>query len=296
MMRFNLFLFSLVGLTVSCIQKDTTDVQTNDTIMDSIRTVQLDREGLIQGQAGLLYVDSKGSGDMAVVFLHSFGGSNRHWESQFAHLRERHHVVAFDFRGHGKSELPDDKNYSAEALASDLSAIVDSLELERFILVGHSMGGVAAITYAGQHPERVAGLVMVGTPGKTPEEQADKIIESLESPAYQKVMDDYMRRLLVNAKPEVDSLVTREFNNISREASIAIIKAMFAFDPLPSFQHYDGQKLIITTSGEATQPNTLHKLVPEVDYKTIDGTSHWVHLDKPDEFNKLLDEFLKRIK
>jgi pimeloyl-ACP methyl ester carboxylesterase len=157
------------------------------------------------------------------------------------------------------------------------------------------MGGSSAISYAAIEPERVAGLVLVGTPGKTPQEQSKPIIASLESDQYDKVMDDYMKSLLVNAKPEVDSLVRKGSKKISKEASLIIIKDLFAYDPLPLLQRYPGPKLIVSTTREAEQPNALFKQLGDVPYKTIAGTSHWVQLDKPDEFNKILDEFIERV-
>jgi pimeloyl-ACP methyl ester carboxylesterase len=61
-------------------------------------------------------------------------------------------------------------DYRGEAFVSDVEAVVEKLKLPRFVLVGHSLGGAVAIKYAGAHPDRVAGLVVVGAPGKTPPE------------------------------------------------------------------------------------------------------------------------------
>jgi pimeloyl-ACP methyl ester carboxylesterase len=292
MKAFRIILLLAYGVMLSCSRPHGADETTNDD-MDSIKIARA-KEITIQGPSGLLSVYDNGSTGLPVIFLHSFGGSISHWEKQLDYLGENNRVIALDFRGHGKSQLPADSNYTAEALAQDISAVVDSLKLSRFVLVGHSMGGVAAIAYAGVHSERVAGLVLAGTPGKIPTEQSRAIIQSLESEAYQQVMDDYMKQLLTNARPEVDSVVTRDFKSVSRDASIRIIKAMFAFDPLP-LKSYKGPVLIISSSRENMQPNSLHNFVPEMDSKTMEGTSHWMQLDKPEEFNKLLDDFLKRI-
>lgn len=258
--------------------------------MDSTTTLQPNR---VQGAAGVLFVDDGGAGGIPVVFTHSFGGSTEHWKNQLAHLRQTRRVVAFDFRGHGQSDMPDNQQaYTADQLAEDISAVADSLNLGRFVLVGHSMGGSASIAYAGAHPEHVAGLVLVGTPGKTPPEQSKVVVQSLESDAYDKVMDDYMKRLLIQANPSSDSLVMGGIHKVEKEQSISIIKAMFEFDPLPDLKKFDGPKLIISTLAEEKQPNTLHKLVPEIPYKMVAGTSHWIMLDKPEEFNSMLDLFL----
>jgi pimeloyl-ACP methyl ester carboxylesterase len=281
------------GMLFSCNSKNNTVENTKDTTMTT--TLELEHGTRIKGPAGSLFVDDGGTGGIPVVFLHSFGGSTEHWEKQLAHLRKKRRAVAFDFRGHGKSDLPMDSNYSTQSIAEDLKSVIDSLGIDRFILVGHSMGGASAITYVSIEPERVAGLVLVGAPGKTPAAQAEPIIASLESDQYEKVMDDYMKSLLVDAKPGVDSLVLKGSKQISKEASLLIIKEIFAYDPLPLLQRYPGPKLIVATTREAEQPNALFKQLGDVPYKTVGGTSHWVQLDKPEEFNKILDEFIDRV-
>jgi pimeloyl-ACP methyl ester carboxylesterase len=259
-------------------------------------TEQFTNSKSIQGAAGVISAEESGEGGIPVLFAHSFGGSSIQWRNQLEHLSDSRRVVAFDFREHGRSDAPCDKDFSAAALAKDISAVVDDLQLSRFVLVGHSMGGAAAVAYAGSHPDRVAGLVLVGTPGKADPEQAKQIMGALKSEAYQKVMDQYMTLLLQDAKPEVNLSVSADFDKMSRETSIAITGAMFAYDPLPDLKKYTGPVLIISTSREDSQPNTLAFQRPDVEHKTIEGTSHWSQLDKPGEFNKILDEFLKKIK
>jgi pimeloyl-ACP methyl ester carboxylesterase len=158
------------------------------------------------------------------------------------------------------------------------------------------MGGAAAIKYAGDHPERIAGLLLVGTPGKSSPEQSKPILTSLHSDKYQEVMDAYMKQLLIDAKPAVNSLVTADFKGVSKPVSLAIIESMFEFDPLPALRSYTGPKMIVSTVREDKQPGSLYKSVPDAPHKTIEGTSHWIQLDKPDEFNKILNDFVKDIK
>jgi len=283
----------LTFLLLTCKQESPELEKVNEKNMNTVVTKQSKR---IKGTQGYLYVVESGKGNMPVIFLHSFGGNSSHWEYQMDQLDETRRVVAFDFRGHGNSDNPANEDYSAEALSKDLEMVVNSLGMGRFVLVGHSMGGTAAAAYAGKYPDRVAGLVLVGTPGKSDEKQAMAVIASLESEQYQQVMDDYMHQLLEDAKPEVDSAIMRGIGKISRNASIDIIKSIFAYDPTPSIKNYTGPVLIISTSREEKNPASLHHQLPEVPVETIDGTSHWVQMDKPDEFNEILDGFLDTVR
>lgn len=249
----------------------------------------------IKGPAGRIQIDDGGEGGLPVIFAHSFAGSTEQWAAQLDYLRRSRRAIAYDLRGHGGSDAPENDDYTVESQEQDLAAVVEALKLQRFILVGHSMGGANVIAYAGKHPERVAGLMMVGTPGKSPEELAKPVIASLESDKYQEVMDNYMKQLITNAKPEVNKEVMKGMNKIPRQEAIAVIKSIFKFDPAPSLRNYPGPKLIVSTTMEK-QPHALHNQFPDVPHKTIEGTSHWMQMDKPREFNQILDEFLSSIK
>ena len=248
-------------------------------------------DGMIDGPAGRLHVDDGGTGDaLPVVFVHSFAGNSGHWSEQLAHLRATRRAVAIDLRGHGQSDPPRDGNYSVEAMANDLAAAVNRLNLSRFILVGHSMGGVAAAAYAGARPERVSGLVLVGTPGKSSPEKANQIVTSMRT-NYDEVAEGYWKSLLTDAQPNVESRIRRDIQQLPKEAALAIITAIFAYDPLAALNDFDGPKLIVDTS-HGDGPDALHSQAPRVPRKVITGTSHWPHMDKPQEFNRILDEFL----
>jgi pimeloyl-ACP methyl ester carboxylesterase len=244
----------------------------------------------IAGPAGQLYVDDGGIDGLPLLLLHSYAGSSAHWNAQLAHLRRRRRALAMDLRGHGRSEAPSSGDYSIGALAEDVAAVADALELRRFVLVGHSMGGAAAAAYAGKHPRRVAGLVLAGTPGKSSDEEAGKIMGALKAD-YDKVMAGYWASLLEGAEPSVRETLQADMRAIGREPSLAMIGAIFEFDPLPDLARYPGPKLIIDTS-HGDNAMALHRQVPDVSRKVIAGTSHWAHMDKPQEFNRLLDEFL----
>ncbi len=135
---------------------------------------------IIPGPAGKLYTDDGGTGGVPVVFIHSFAGDITHWAAQLEHLRKTRRAIAMDLRGHGLSQPPANGDYSIDGLKADVTAVVDTLKLERFVLVGHSMGGPTAIAYAAANPSKVAGLVLVASAARTPPEMANEVIASLE--------------------------------------------------------------------------------------------------------------------
>lgn len=121
----------------------------------------------IDGAGTRLAVDDSGSGP-ALVGLHGLTATRRYvLMGSRALERSGLRVVLYDARGHGTSTAPIDGDYSYAALAADLAAILDVLELERAVLVGASMGAHTAARFALEQPERVAGLVLV-TPAFDP--------------------------------------------------------------------------------------------------------------------------------
>ena len=247
----------------------------------------------ITGPAGVLHVDDFGADGLPVVFLHSYAGSARHWASQMAHLRSSRRVVAFDLRGHGASAPPPDDDYSVDALAEDLEAVVDSLDLQRFVLVGHSLGASVAVAYAAAHPGQVAGVLVVGLPGKLPGEMAQKVIAAVEDD-YDHAMDEHWNKLLEGATPEVQTQIGGEKASIPKDASIQLIKATVFDDPVTPLRRYSGPVLVVSTP-HSDMPHDVHRLMPHLPHEVITGTSHWPQLDKPEEFNELLDDFLAGI-
>jgi pimeloyl-ACP methyl ester carboxylesterase len=132
--------------------------------------------------------------------------------------------------------------------------------------------------------------VLVGSPGKADPAQAQQVMAALQAD-YEKVTAGYWNSLFEGAQPPVRELLEGDMRRIGREPSLAMIAAIFAFDPLPALRSYPGPKLIIDTP-HGDGPTALYKQLPEITRKVVTGTSHWAHMDKPQEFNRLLDDFL----
>lgn len=96
----------------------------------------------------------------AMVLLHGLRGYSGTWRNLAAAFSDRWRMVALDARGRGESDWDPRRNYYNDAYLSDLETVVDAMELGRFVLVGHSMGGTTAYCYAAKHPQRLQGLVV----------------------------------------------------------------------------------------------------------------------------------------
>ena len=118
---------------------------------------------LLLGRMRFHYLDWGTNGRPPVVFLHG-GGLNAHtWDLLCASLRLERHCLALDQRGHGESEWSPQMDYPTESHVGDVEAVRQALELQRFVLVGMSLGGANALAWAGTHSRLLAGLVLIDT-------------------------------------------------------------------------------------------------------------------------------------
>jgi pimeloyl-ACP methyl ester carboxylesterase len=249
----------------------------------------------VNGAAGTLAVNDGGRGDPPVVLVHSLAGNSAQWAGQLEHLRPNHRAIALDLRGHGASEAPKDHDYSIPAMARDIEAVVDMLGLRKFILVGHSMGGGAALAYAGSHPDRVAGLLLVDPIGdgtQIPSAEAKGFLEGFEA-NYDTAIQNYWTTI---AGPDsaIKGRLLNDLRATPKETVLPVLRSVMQFDLKPALGRYAGPKLSIVTPYN-DQPFSLHRLGTGFPHRVVTGTGHWIQLDKPDEFNRIMDEFLTTV-
>ncbi len=244
-----------------------------------------------------IYIDDGGNGSVPVVFIHSLAGNTQQWSAQLSYVRTTRRAVAFDLRGHGQSLSPENGDYAIESMAQDIQTVVDQLGIEKFILVGHSMGGSVAGAYAGAYPQRVAGLLLVDPSGDStqmPVEEVQQYLGALESEAYSNVVEGYWSQILTGSAETTEAKVMQDLRDTSKATVVGVFKELFKYNPVPALERYDGPKLSVITSLNET-PFSVHNLVPGLPHKMITGTGHWLQLDKPEEFNWIMDDFLTSV-
>ncbi len=96
-----------------------------------------------------------------LLLVHGFGNEAHIWDDFAPAIAPSYQVYAIDLRGHGESDWDPESRYDYENHLADLTAVIDALGFERMVLIGHSLGGRVCIRYAGENPERIAGMVIV---------------------------------------------------------------------------------------------------------------------------------------
>lgn len=243
----------------------------------------------------ILPADDAGSGGVPVVFLHSLGGREAQWQAQLSHVRKTRRALALTLRGHVGA--PTGGDFTIPVLAADVIKTLELRGVQRFVLVAHSAGASVAIQIAAAHPERAPGMLLVDPGGdarSVPAAEADALVEALSSDDYEETIEATYRPLLAGARPAVYDAVMADLRATPRETVPAVLRALREFDPVMPLRSFPGPVwAVITPLSEG--PFALHQLVPTVRHWRVEGTSHWLHMDKPDEFNRLLDEFFEAV-
>jgi pimeloyl-ACP methyl ester carboxylesterase len=153
-----------------------------------------DEHHVVLGRMRLRYLDWGTAGRRPLLFLHGGGLTAHTWDLVCLALRTDYRCLALDLRGHGDSEWSPEMDYGIEAHRDDVGALVDHLGLDGLGLIGMSLGGLAAIAYAGRHAARLGALVIVDAGPDPRLEGARRIAEFIAAPAEFDSVEDVIAR------------------------------------------------------------------------------------------------------
>ena len=255
----------------------------------------------VRADDGLTLVcDVTGRGDTALVFLHGWCGDREYWKHQLAAFAGDYRVVAYDQAGHGESGK-DRKQWTVDALADDVGAVVKALGLKRVILVGHSMGGPVALAAAKRLPGTVVAVVGVDTlqnaEFKPPEEMRKKFLAGFEAD-----FKGTMRAGLAGMLPEKvdpalkDRLVTRAEAQ-DQKMALGLMRHMSGLDTKQLLKEAGVPVRCINSAGGFAffTPTAVEVNKKYADYNAvlIDDVGHYPMLERPAEFNQKLRDVLQ---
>lgn len=135
-----------------------------------------------------------------LVLLHGHGNEAHLWDDFVPAITDHYRVLAVDQRGHGDSDWDPEARYDAHSMADDLEAVLEHFEIDRFVLIGFSMGGRVSMAFAGRHPERLAGLVLVDIGPELDVRGTSRIgseMASQRAPVFTSI-EEYARMLSLN--------------------------------------------------------------------------------------------------
>jgi len=239
----------------------------------------------------------------ALIILHGLFGNQANWSPHARELADTYRVHALDLRNHGASPWGDSHTYAD--MAQDLVDTLDHLGLARVHVIGHSMGGKAAMQLAFRAPERVGKLILVDiAPVAYPDERFAPLEGMLAvDTASLRSRAEADRRLAeyVDDKAVRDFLLTnlqREGDGYAWRCNLPVLAQYYPRikgrpEPMGRFE----APALFIRGGESSYVLNEHRTVidatfPNARIETIPGTGHWLHSEKPRELLTLVREFL----
>lgn len=239
-----------------------------------------------------LHATLTGAGPLTVVLTHGLAAGEAIWAKQVEALAPGHRVLTWDLRGHGRS-APDPGPCAIADLAADLRAVLDRAGVARAVVLGHSAGGVVAMRFALDHPERTAGLVLVGTASEC-NDRARQFYEDLAAIAEARGMEPVYKRLGVGAAQARQSPTDpATFARVAR--AMASLNAAPLTPRLGEIrcpaQMIVGEKDFLGAGGSVI----LHRRIAGSRLAIVPERGHGLFAEDPDGFNALLLEFLATV-
>jgi 3-oxoadipate enol-lactonase len=238
-----------------------------------------------------------------VVLNHSLGLDRTMWFQQTPVLAEGYSVLTWDARGHGESATTPGP-YDFDLMAQDLVGLMDALSIDRAAVVGLSMGGATAMNVAATHPDRVSTLVLCDTSAwygpdaeKNWRERAEGVIDDgIESirvvQAGRWFTDSFRKR-----EPEIMDRILDLLMAANLQGYVATMEGLGQLDLRPKLKEIECPTLVVVGREDPSTPPTMaeeiHRSIQGSRLVVLDDARHLAPVEKPDEFNRLVLEFLK---
>ncbi|CAG0935307.1 Non-heme chloroperoxidase [Thermoflexales bacterium] len=275
-------------------------------------SVKIHRNLVTVNGIDLFYLDTRTPGD-TIVCLHGRWGRGETWVDLMHHYGEKYRIIAPDQRGHGLSGRPVSK-YTADEMAADIIALLNHLDLESIILVGHSMGAYIAGYLTTNYPGRVKALALLDKSAAGPAQGSTLPVEEIAP--IDPISKDWplpfsslteARACIRNAMESelsyqyfMNSLI-EELDGYHMMYSAQAMAANIAyyqdwFERLPQIKC---PVLLIKASGQEAVPdvdfNRMQSLLTDCMALEMSDPDHNVHLANPQEFYGYFDQFLSKV-
>lgn len=244
-----------------------------------------------------------GSGSYTLLFVHGWCIDKSYWDEQMLHFGKKARVVAIDLPGFGQSGKGR-MEYSIPGYARDIRTVIRDLNLKNVILVGHSVAGAIILEAALAMPDVVA-LVGVDTFKNINLEldsamaaEVDRFMKMLKED-YAEIATNYAHRSLFapSTNPAIKDRVLESIRSANPKIAIGFLRAAFAYSKIEKkrLAKLDQKLYLINTETPETDKEALRALDIDFEIYSISKSGHYPMIERPLEFDKILDAILTDI-
>jgi pimeloyl-ACP methyl ester carboxylesterase len=241
---------------------------------------------------------SLGQGRQTLVLVHGWAGSTRVWDSQVPAFQNKLRLILIDLPGHGHSDKPQTA-YTMEFFARAIDAVLTDAKVEKAVLGGFSMGAPVASKFYRDFPDKVQALVTVDGSLRgfdVTDEQWKQFMAPYRGADYQNAAKKFIGAMFPN--PGTDALRDRVLEDVAKTPQHVLVGAFEGMLDKAAWElkKIDVPLLVVNTKNPfwtEDYESYVRKLQPKAEYHVIEGTGHFVMLEKSGEFNALLVKFLQ---
>ncbi|VAX28612.1 2-succinyl-6-hydroxy-2,4-cyclohexadiene-1-carboxylate synthase [hydrothermal vent metagenome] len=249
-----------------------------------------------------------------IVFLHGFTGSANDWKYSMQNVNDNYFPVAIDLPGHGDTEISENiVDYTSNAINNIILSVIEKLQIPQVVLLGYSMGGRAALSFASQHSSKITALILESSTAgiENADEREERLMndtelaEKIEKNGIEDFIKQWMELPLFES---LKSLSEEEYKNIikrkiaNNKKGLANSLRGFSTGKMKSLWDDLGELnfpvLLITGSLDKKYELIATRMDPlfqQSGHKIVKNAGHNVHLEKPKEFIKLVNNFLEKL-
>lgn len=234
-----------------------------------------------------------GKGEPALVFVHCWCCDKGYWRHQADEFSKTHTVVAIDLAGHGDSGM-NRSLWAVESFGEDVAAVVEGLRLEKVILVGHSMGGPVCIEAARRMPGRVLAIIGVDTfqdlEREIPEEARAQWLAGFRKD-FAGTTKGFVRGMFPDgADSTLVGEVANDMASAPPQVGVGAMESLLAYDAETALQGVKVPVYTINADRFPTNVDAGKRAAFSFEVKYMPGFGHFLMLENPKEFNRLLAE------
>jgi pimeloyl-ACP methyl ester carboxylesterase len=241
--------------------------------------------------------------DVTLLFVHGWCCDGRYWREQAPYFAKKYRVVTVDLAGHGKSGHSR-KIYSVDSYGQDVKAVMEATDAKNVILIGHSMGGEIVVEAARLEPNRVIGIIGADSLHNVEEDINEQMVKGMTD-GIKKDFKGWMREFVgemlgKDMKPELKEWIIDDMS--SAPPDIAINTFEQYVDKLrdrkiaKELAEIKVPVRCVNADLWPMNPEGNRKYMTSFDVKIMKGAGHFVMLERPEEFNKLLEESIEEIR
>lgn len=240
-----------------------------------------------------------------VIILHGLFGMLDNWRSIARMLEGNYQCILVDLRNHGRSPHHEEMNF--QVMAADIKELMDDLDIDEAIIIGHSMGGKVAMQFAIDHPDRVSKLIVIDIAAKAYQPHHDDVITAIESVIPSEIKErSEAEQILRSYLGHDEATVQFLMKNLNRmpeggfewKANMPVILDHYEeiLESIRSDTPIDKPALFIrgALSGSLKDEDwpEIKSLFPQAQLITIANAGHWVHADQPEALISALRTFM----